>query len=232
MATTSLNPGVGPTNADIATAVAAPSAATIASAVAAPSAATIATAVAAAVPTTAGITTIVQANAGGAYSGTMTSLGYQSMGNVNSVTFTGLSGYKYLQFFGTAIMQASNAGDFSLRFNSDSSSIYNFHLPTFTPTGLTQNRAVNQSSGLIGGNITANNSAQYFNGEIFNSNSAGQKVVKTKGYWNDSGTVRNLVDGFILWNSTAAISSVTFFFNNGDTGNTATGSGVHLMGGN
>ena len=36
-------PGVGPTNADIATAVAAPSAATIAAAVAAPSAATIAT---------------------------------------------------------------------------------------------------------------------------------------------------------------------------------------------
>ena len=40
-------PGVGPTNADIATAVAAPSAATIAAAVAAPSAATIAAAVAA-----------------------------------------------------------------------------------------------------------------------------------------------------------------------------------------
>ena len=37
-------PGVGPTNADIATAVAAPSAATIAAAVAAPSAATIAAA--------------------------------------------------------------------------------------------------------------------------------------------------------------------------------------------
>lgn len=52
-------PGVGPTNADIATAVAAPSAATIASTVAAPSAATIASTVAAAVPTIAAIQTAV-----------------------------------------------------------------------------------------------------------------------------------------------------------------------------
>ena len=63
MATTSLNPGVGPTNADIATAVAAPSAATIAAAVAAPSAATIATAVAAAVPTLTQINSSVASNA-------------------------------------------------------------------------------------------------------------------------------------------------------------------------
>ena len=68
-------PGVGPTNADIATAVAAPSAAsiaaavaapsaaTIAAAVAAPSSATIASAVAAAVPTNASITSIVSAGA-------------------------------------------------------------------------------------------------------------------------------------------------------------------------
>lgn len=49
-------PGVGPTNADIASAVAAPSAATIAAAVAAPSANTIASAVAAVVPNPFGIT--------------------------------------------------------------------------------------------------------------------------------------------------------------------------------
>jgi len=60
MATSSLNPGVGPTNADIAAAVAAPSAATIAAAVAAPSAATIAAAVAA--PSAATIASTVAAS--------------------------------------------------------------------------------------------------------------------------------------------------------------------------
>ena len=77
MATTSLNPGVGPTNADIATAVAAPSAATIA------------TAVAAAVPTNASITTIAQANGGvplKQYASSFTSSGnWTAPNNTNAV---------------------------------------------------------------------------------------------------------------------------------------------------
>jgi hypothetical protein len=104
-------PGVGPTNADIATAVAAPSAATIASAVAAPSAATIAsavaapsastiaTAVAAAVPTSANITSIVQSNAGSPFGGSWTLISSQSPTSGNTVTFSSLSGYKKYRIY-------------------------------------------------------------------------------------------------------------------------------------
>lgn len=91
-------PGVGPTNSDIATAVAAPSAASIAAAVAAPSSSTIATAVAAAVPTTAGITSIVQANAGSPFGGTWTFLSSQNPA-ASTISFTGLSGYKRYRLY-------------------------------------------------------------------------------------------------------------------------------------
>ena len=118
-------PGVGPTNADIATAVAAPSAATIAAAVAAPSSATIASAVAAAVPTTAGITSIVQANAGSPVGGTWTQIATTTANGNNSYTFTNLSGYKYLKLMWTSLHCAAGTQTMRITFNGVTTNTYN-----------------------------------------------------------------------------------------------------------
>lgn len=101
MATTSLNPGVGPTNADIATAVAA------------------------AVPTTAGITSIVQANSSpSAYAFTM--IANQSFSGTTSVTISGLSSYKKIKV--ALIYKVVDANNqVQLRFNGDSGGQYYRH---------------------------------------------------------------------------------------------------------
>jgi hypothetical protein len=235
MATTSLNPGVGPTNADIATAVAAPSAATIAAAVAAPSAATIAaavaapsaatiasavaapssatiaSAVAAAVPTTAGITSIVQANAGSPYAGTLTNLGVVNPGNVTTTTITGLGGYKYLKIF--CMASSTSAGwHFHIRFNGDAGGNY------FSAVG---------ASHTVGGNgwfaadsmrlnlsSAANNPASAML-EINDASTAALKMITARGVTQVSG--QNWVDSTCIgvWNSTSAITSIQIFTTGG-----------------
>jgi hypothetical protein len=133
MATTSLNPGVGPTNADIATAVAAPSAATIAAAVAAPSAATIAsavaapssatiaTAVAAAVPTISAINTAVATNAPSPNGWVF--LGNANLQGVNSATIS-FSAYRKLRIVWKFVNGTGGAQPVLVRFNGDSGTNY------------------------------------------------------------------------------------------------------------
>ena len=222
-------PGVGPTNADIATAVAAPSAATIAAAVAAPSSATIATAVAAAVPTTAEITSIVQANAGSPYGGTLTSIGVQAFSGVSSVTFSSLSGYKNLQFYITGASPGSSNADFQIRFNGDSGANYAFLLPYFTNTTVGNNRSQASGAGLLAGSINSNSNICFINGEIKNSNSSSYKVCSVQSF-NNASENRIIVNGWNLWNNSAAINSITFFFN--QTATVDTNAKIYLLGGN
>jgi hypothetical protein len=140
-------PGVGPTNADIATAVAAPSAATIAAAVAAPSAAsiasavaapssaTIASAVAAAVPTLSQINTSVANNAS-PYGGTWTNIAQSLTNNsINTVTLSNLGGYKYLRLH-AYITSFGGPDSLSVRLNGDSGGNY-----MYASTGLSGNAA-------------------------------------------------------------------------------------------
>jgi hypothetical protein len=243
MAITSLNPGVGPTNADIATAVAAPSAATIAAAVAAPSAATIAsavaapssatiaTAVAAAVPTTAGITTIVQANAGSPFGGTWTNLGYVSGNGVSSVTFTGLSSYKYLRLYMARVNVATSGGEWYIRINGDSTATayvqdyYNF-------SGYTAlNPAFDGPTGQFNlGTASANNSN--FTGlfEFSESNGSTYKFGKASYHYYD-GSYSNRRESNLFWANTSAISSITFTHPSYNMSN-ASGRGFYLMGAN
>lgn len=242
-------PGVGPTNADIATAVAAPSAATIAAtvaapsaatiaaAVAAPSSATIASAVAAAVPTTAGITSIVQANAGGAYSGTMTNLGFLTMGGVNSVNFTGLSGYKYLQFFIVGVSPAVSNSDFSVRMNNDTSNSYSWLLPVSnnTTNNIESYTSSQTTFGLIAGSIPFDLTSLFAYGKISNSNSAvSYKLLKFNGRWSPASapTQKFVQNGIVMWKNNAAISSMTFYFNQGQVGTVDTPTGIFMFGGN
>jgi hypothetical protein len=140
-------PGVGPTNADIATAVAAPSAAsiaaavaapsaasiaaavaapstaTIAAAVAAPSAATIATAVAAAVPTIGAINSSVASNAPSPNNWVF--LGNASLTNVNSASVS-FTAYKKLRIV-WKFNQGGSAQAPLWRFNGDSGTNYTQH---------------------------------------------------------------------------------------------------------
>lgn len=97
-------PGVGPTNADIATAVAAPSAATIAAAVAAPSSATITSAVLSA-GNSAG-----WSNAGENW----TLITNTSLNGVGTANFTSLSGYKKYKLV-VSYARFGSSGNYELR---------------------------------------------------------------------------------------------------------------------
>jgi hypothetical protein len=240
-------PGVGPTNAEIAAAVAAPSAATIAAAVAAPSAATIASAVAApsaatiaaavaapssatiasavaaAVPTTAGITSIVQANAGGQFSGTWTTVGFANHGVSAStgISVSGLSGYKYLRVITTGY-STSNPCNPMIRFNGDTGNNYMATaangLSGNTATGVyhDQGFAYTNRTWLTGAGTQVNaGSPPMIDCIIPNSNSSAIKLITfvTMGYINSAGTRRSTQGAFSIYNSTSAISSIDFTHN-------------------
>jgi hypothetical protein len=222
-------PGVGPANSDIAAAVAAPSAATIAAAVAAPSAATIAaavaapssatiaSAVAAAVPTTAGITSIVQANAGGQFSGTWTTLANYNWGatSATTITFSSLSGYKYLRIIDTSYSTSAFAKH--IRFNGDTGNNYSDLLAN-AQSGTTAGNfgspvsLVDRIPFLSGGAQNAAANPVYNDIIIENSNStASLKLVTFQSYGAFSGTSGRVGRAIGWWNSTAAISSMTIY---------------------
>ena len=211
----------------------APSAAAIAAAVAAPSAATIATAVAAAVPTTAGITSIVQANAGSPYAGTITNLGFITANGSASATFTGLSSYKYLRLYYHGLQLNSNNIDFTMRVNGDASNIY-------TWVGLKQRADQNFTNNYTGATQpyhyigALGNSTSSTNGwvEFLNSNSGAYKNYNFNFNWYDPGTpaVEN-AQGTGMYLSTSAISSITISISSGSFSNTGT-RGFYLMGAN
>jgi hypothetical protein len=214
-------PGVGPTNADIATAVAAPSAASIASAVGAPSLAS--------------ITSAIQANAGSPYAGTITNLGFVTAHGASTATFNGLSSYKYLRLYFHGLQMTSNNIDFTFRLNGDSSNIY-------TWSGLRQrdNNATNivyqgstQPYHYIGG---VGNSTSSTNGmiEFTNSNSSAHKQYNYEFCWYDPGNPSiEYAKGNGMYLSTNAISSLTIGISSG-TFNHPGGStrGFYLMGAN
>ena len=247
-------PGVGPANSDIAAAVAAPSAATIAAAVAAPSAATIAaavaapsaatiaaavaapssatiaTAVAAAVPTTAGITTIVQANAGSPVGGTWTNLGRLDLNGLQGATVSSLSGYKYLKFF-FGLAPGVTSMRLQLRFNGDTGANYWFGVgnsfdSTVVP-GAGSNIAANQID-LHGQSATNNRVSGII--EIENSNSTIYKMTRTIAAASYDSTKAYSTDSIGCWNNLAAITSVTFL--NHYPGNYDANSYIWCVGGN
>jgi hypothetical protein len=239
MATTSLNPGVGPTNADIATAVAAPSAATIATAVAAPSAATIAaavaapsaatiaaavaapssatiaTAVAAAVPTIGAINTSVANNAPSPFNYVHLVTG--SLNNVNSATVS-FSGYKYIKVIWSYTTHASANQQGNLRLNGDTGANYRYSFYCFNTvpaqTGATLLGATRMN--MTSGSMYPSQAVHGYM-EIENANSTNPKMLYIKNhYLNSSGYNETLeADGGYFIGS--AITSVTIFDVNGNS---------------
>jgi hypothetical protein len=212
-------PGVGPQNSDIAAAVAAPSAATIAAAVAAPSSSTIATAVAAAVPTSAQITTIVQNNAGSPVGGTWTNIGYVSGNGASSASFTGLSSYKYLKVYFLGIYPSVTNVNFTMRINSDSGNNYWWignKITEGSASPITVDYGGNSSYHYMGGIASGYPTSTQGMFEIKNSNTGVYKTYKFSHTYFDSGQGANRQSvGVGQWNSTSAITSITFSISGG-----------------
>jgi hypothetical protein len=235
-------PGVGPTNADIATAVAAPSAATIAATVAAPSAATIAatvaapsaatiaTAVAGAVPTLGQINTSVSTNAPSSHAWTL--LGTVTPNNTaNSVTFSGLSGYRTYKIVCAWIVVTGQCDGAFLRINGDATS------QNYTSQGVSigNNNLWGYGSSPTDKYILASgfgSSSGQISGiaYIYNASSTGPKDFSSNfSFTSDSSSqARPMANG--SWPGTAAVNSITLLHSY--AGTFGGGKSIYLFGAN
>lgn len=197
----------------------------------APTAATVATAVAGAVPTTAGITSIVQANAGSPYGGTWTYLGYVNPNGTNTATFTGLSSYKYLKltWIGAA---SSTSADMWLKINGDNANNFGwwYLISASNTNAYASGDAVYSYMDICAISTT---SALTNNGtiEIRHSNSSGPKSINLDTTFYNGAAYHRKGEG--LWNNTNAISSLAITLSN-STFSMSTGNirGFYLWGGN
>jgi hypothetical protein len=212
----------------------APSAAAIAAAVAAPSAATIATAVAAAVPTTAGITSIVQANAGSPYAGSWTYLGYVNGNGTASVSFTGLSSYKYLKLYYNGVGCPSGSTDIRLRFNGNASG-YSYFEEISISGGNNYGSSEFNSTALYFPTTNTGATANIGTIEIPQSNSStAPKIFDYRMTFYQAGVGTQYKQGTGLWVNTGAISSIDLALSNGAnfTVTAGTQGGFFMWGGN
>jgi hypothetical protein len=226
-------PGVGPQNTDIATAVAAavPTIAAITSSITANAASagvTIAaitsagnsagwgatgpttTQIAAAVPTLAQINTSVATNAPSPYGVTWVNLALTTTNGVSGVTISSLSGYKYYRVL-VLCESMSGSNKLSMRFNGDTGANYGFAMGSASPSGeiarfSTQATLSPQLNGSKGAMI-----------DIPAANlTSGDKMFFTLGAVSSVGA-SGLAVG--VWQNTAAITSMTFFDSQSNTGN-------------
>ena len=228
-------PGVGPTNADIATAVAAPSAATIAAAVAAPSAATIAaavaapssatiaSAVAAAVPTRANIQSDIGTYAPSPLAWTL--VGSTALSGAATTTFSSLSGYKKYRLIVSACTNSSMTQQMGLRINADATAGAYPHI-NGTGAQLSNTYLLLWLSGTLAFNAYGNNGSI----DIENANVASPKRIGY-GFWcvnSGSTSASAVIEG--MYKGTASITSITYF--NATGADTWTGGTAYLLGAN
>ena len=213
-------PGVGPTNADIATAVAAPSAATIA------------TAVAGAVPTIGAINSSVSTYAPSPHAWTLLGTLTPSY-SAASVTFTGISGYKTLKLV-SARIEVSSGGTFSgpaLRINGDATTNnYSFNglsvgnnNTIFGGSSMADSLVLSTGFGTTGGSFSG---TLY----IYNANSNSQKDISSLFGANYGGSGAGMANLVGSWPGTATVSSLTL--QNNGTGGIGGGKSIYLDGAN
>jgi hypothetical protein len=214
-------PGVGPTNADIATAVAAPSAATIAAAVAAPSAATIAaavaapssatiaSAVAAAVPTIGAINTSVANNAPSPVNWVF--LGSANLQNVASATIS-FSAYRKLRLIVKVEINGGTPQNPRVRFNGDTTNGNYFNICRVSRSSTTPfpNIFGFGTSGMFFGNndtvIAGSAVFGYF--DIENASLTSTKFITSENYVVDNNSVVKYTTGFNFYIGGSAITSI------------------------
>jgi hypothetical protein len=192
-------PGVGPTNADIATAVAAPSSATIA------------TAVAAAVPTIGAINTSVANNAPSANAWTVISSVTPSG---TSTVFSSLSGYKKYRivYFNTNTSESS----LTIRLNGDTGS--NYAHSYVNGNSSTTNYTVNTTDSI---SLNAGNTSGKWGILEFENASVGTNKIVTITGGGRAGQ-NTFIKGIGMWRNTAAITSITMNESISYTGGTIT----------
>lgn len=222
-------PGVGPTNADIATAVAAPSAATIASTVAASvptlsqintavntqtNNSAIASAVAGAVPNLSQINTAVATNAPSPSAWVVLASATPNYSST-SITFSGLSGYRtYRVLMPQVIGSGGNLANLSFRLNGDAGSNYSYRfgdgngstsIGAFT-AGDTQQIIMNRADGSSG-------VWRHTDITIEHASLASPKRItwSSAGYSSGSGASTFTFEGVGMWKSTATVNSITLF---------------------
>lgn len=236
MAMSSLNTKIGPTNADIATAVAAPSAATIAAAVAAPSAATIAAAVAA--PSAATIAAAVAAPSSATITSAVTAAGNSagwgaspnawtvvSSFNPNSTTGTytwsGLSGYKaYKLVFSTTVNTQCAV---FLRINGVSTASYAY--ASYNPAAPNSFDSTNGTDARFGSTVDS-----WIHGEILfpDATLAVNKIAKGFVHYRQAGGSSMHPSWWSTNQNTAAITSISLIMN----GSSFTNGTLTLLGAN
>jgi hypothetical protein len=169
----------------------------------------IATAVASAVPTISAINTSVSTYAS-PYGGTITSLGTQSCTGSATVTFSSLGSYKNLRLFGFNIV-TSGSGCY-VRINNDSGtnyySITALNAPSAGYASGSSTGATNQWTSFADGNPAG------FYIEFDQTASGGYKMGKFWCGYNSTYSYGRL--GTLMWNSTAAITSISLIANGGN----------------
>jgi hypothetical protein len=147
------------------------------------------------------------ANNSSPFGGTWANVGVTSPNGTNTLTFSGLSGYKFYRLYVSAENFSNSAGMF-IRLNGDSSSIYNY----FYSNG-------NSGSNTLKGDNTFSISPSSGSGRGYfvdipyaNSTSVDKHLQIVCGQLN--GTSAPAVAGCV-WASTAAISSIQVYINNG-----------------
>jgi hypothetical protein len=149
------------------------------------------------------------ANNASPYGGTITSLGVVTATNVSTTTFSSLSSYKYLKFY---IMVGSAASDiFAMRFNGDTGANYRWGTTTDRGTGASTYNVGDNSFFLDNGSGNSNSNVRVWTIEIPMSNSGAYKMYNGFGPGTTDGAAPAMGFSHGTWNSTAAISSVTFF---------------------
>jgi len=166
----------------------------------------IATAVAGAVPTISAINTSVSTYAS-PYGGTITSLGTQTCTGSATVTFSSLGGYKNLRLFGYNVGSSNNGP--LVRINGDTgTNYYKINAVTTSSQGY--------ASGLIELSSSWYHFPDYTNGfyiELDQTASGGYKMGK---FWAATSYLNQGQMGTLMWNSTAAITSISVIGNGGN----------------
>jgi hypothetical protein len=229
---------VGPANSDIASAVAVST--SVQSMVGtqvtnnAPSASAIATAVAGAVPTISAINTSVANNAPSPNAWTF--ITSNTALNSNTITFSGLSGYKAYKILAMQIAApASGSGQLLVRINNDSNGAYSNGAVGFFASGTyTNGGSSNGSSYALQAGIASISSSQVFGAEInvFQANTSSAKLITSNFYGLCNGT-NCYVFGSGSYVGGASVSTITVFnSNSGSFTSNNTGAGFYLFGAN
>lgn len=167
--------------------------------------------------TMAAINTAVANNAS-PYGGTITNLGVVSGAGTTTISFSSLSSYKYLKFFIAANTISSTT--LRMRINGDTGSSYRYGT-AIDRGGISSSQSLGLNTFIELDPSGVSNNQRYWTVEIPMSNSGAYKTYTAYGYCTTDTAAPGIGYSHGVWNSTAAISSVTFFTGTGnfDTAN-------------